>query len=81
MARRPCRYLQRLPFSMGRQRRVWASCIVYGLMIAQLYCASYYRPIYFRGVKGVSPLLSVVHLLPGILVQFFSSVVSEMLAE
>ena len=68
-----------LPFSMVRQRTVWTSCLVYGFLMAQLYCSSYWLPVYFQGVKGASPLLSGVYLLPSILGQLFSAVASGFL--
>jgi hypothetical protein len=70
-----------IPFSMTRKRTVWASCLVYGFIMAQLFCASYYLPIYFQGVKGVSPTLSGVSVLPSILSHLFSAIVSGMLGE
>ncbi|KAH8810877.1 putative MFS multidrug transporter [Xylogone sp. PMI_703] len=68
-----------IPFSIVRNRIVWASCVTYGFFMAQLYCASYYLPVYFQGVKGSSALLSGVYLLPSILGQLFSAVVSGVL--
>jgi MFS family permease len=68
-----------IPFSMARKRTVWASCLVYGFMIAQVFCGSYYLPIYFQGVKGVTPTLSGVYLLPTLLSQLFSAISSGML--
>ena len=65
-----------IPFSVVRERVVWASCLVYGFMMAQLFCASYYLPIFFQGVKGVSPTLSGVYVLPGVLGQLFTAVAS-----
>lgn len=68
-----------VPFSMVRQRSVWTSCLVYGFLMAQLYTSSYYLPVYFQAVKGATPLLSGVYLLPSILSQLFSSIVSGIL--
>lgn len=70
-----------IPFSMVRQRRVWASCLVFAFLMGQLYCASFYLPVYFQGVKGATPLLSGVYLLPSILGQLLISVVIGMLGE
>ncbi len=41
-----------IPFSMVRKRPVWASCLTYGLFMSQLFCVSYYLPIYFQGCQG-----------------------------
>lgn len=65
-----------LPFSIIRQRTVWASCIVYGLFMANLYTMSYWTPVYFQGVKGATPLLSGVYLLPMIIAHVFASLAS-----
>ena len=70
-----------IPFSMVRLRIVWSSCIVYGFFMAQMFTTSYYLPVYFQGVKGKSPFLSGVYLLPSILGQIFSAVVSGFLGE
>jgi Fungal trichothecene efflux pump (TRI12) len=70
-----------IPFSMARKRIVWASCLTYGLIMGQLFCVSYYLPIYFQGVKGVSPTLSGVYILPSVLSHIVASVVSGMLRE
>ncbi|KAF2761484.1 putative MFS multidrug transporter [Pseudovirgaria hyperparasitica] len=56
-----------LPFSIAGQQTVWTSCLVYGLFMGNLYTASYWVPVYFQGVKGVSPLLSGVYILPMII--------------
>ena len=58
-----------IPVSMIRKRIVWSSCIVYGFFLSQLYTGTYYLPIYFQAVKGVSPTLSGVYMLPSILSQ------------
>ncbi|MCJ1386881.1 hypothetical protein MMC17_010009 [Xylographa soralifera] len=68
-----------IPSSMVRKRTIWASSLVFGFFMAQLFCASYYLPIYFQAVKGASPAISGVYLLPGILGQLFSSIVTGML--
>ncbi|SLM41028.1 Tetracycline resistance protein TetB/drug resistance transporter [Lasallia pustulata] len=70
-----------IPLSMIRKRTVWSSCLVYGFLMSQLFCTSYYLPIYFQGVKGVSPTLSGAYLLPSILSQLFLAVGSGTLAE
>ena len=58
-----------IPLSMLSQRIVWSSCLVFGFLMSQMFATSYYLPIYFQGVKGVSPTLSGVYLLPMILAQ------------
>lgn len=70
-----------IPMSMIRKRTVWSSCLVYGFLMSQLFTTSYYLPIYFQGVKGVSPTLSGVYLLPSILSQLFFAIGSGMLGK
>ena len=56
-----------LPFSIARMRTVWTSCMVYGFFMSNLYTASYWVPVYFQGVKGASPTMSGVYILPMII--------------
>ena len=70
-----------IPIPMLRKRVVWSSCLVYGFLMSQLFTTSYYLPIYFQGVKGVSPTLSGVYLLPMILAQLFCAVGSGALGK
>jgi Fungal trichothecene efflux pump (TRI12) len=70
-----------IPFSMVREKAVWSSCLVMLFLMAMTFCASYYLPIYFQAVKGVSPMLSGVYLLPSILSQLLFAVVSEVLGK
>ena len=70
-----------IPFSMLRKRTVWTSCLVYGFLMSQMFTASYYLPIYFQGVKGASPTLSGVYLLPLILSQVACAIGSGTLGE
>lgn len=58
-----------IPLSMVAKRTVWSSCVVMGFVMSMTSCASYYLPIYFQAVKGASPTLSGVYMLPGILSQ------------
>ena len=68
-----------IPFSVLRERVVWCSCLVIGLFFASLLVFSYYLPIYFQTVKGVSPTMSGVYMLPSVLSQMATSVVSGVL--
>lgn len=65
-----------IPFSMIRKRVVWSSCLAYGLLMGQIFCASYYLPIYFQGVKGASPLMSGVYILPSVVAHLLVAFVS-----
>ena len=68
-----------IPFSMIRQRIVWCSCLVFSLFFGSLLNLSYYLPIYFQAVRGVSPTLSGVYLLPLIVSQIFAAILSGFL--
>ena len=70
-----------IPFSMVRKKIVWASCLTYGFFLGQLFCVSYYLPIYFQGVKGASPTMSGVYVLPSVLSHVFAAMASGMLGE
>lgn len=70
-----------IPFSMVRIRTVWASCMVFLFFSGQMYTASYWIPIYFQGVKGVTPILSGVYILPMIIAHIISAVSSGPIRE
>ncbi|KAJ5641800.1 hypothetical protein N7490_005800 [Penicillium lividum] len=65
-----------LPFSIARRRSVWSSCFVYGLFMGNLYTASYWVPVYFQGVKGASPTMSGVYILPMIIAHVIAALSS-----
>ncbi|KAI4249995.1 MAG: hypothetical protein LQ352_005454 [Teloschistes flavicans] len=65
-----------LPFSIIRRRTVWTSCVVYGLFMGNLYLTSYWVPIYFQGVKGKSPTMSGVYILPMIVAHIIAAMSS-----
>jgi hypothetical protein len=65
-----------IPLSIVKMRTVWASCLTYGLLVGNLYVASYWVPIYFQGVKGATPTMSGVYILPMILAHVFASISS-----
>lgn len=69
------------PIPMLRKYIVWSSCFVFGFLMSQLFTTSYYLPIYFQGVKGVSPTLSGVYLLPMIVAQIFTAIGSGSLSK
>lgn len=70
-----------IPFSIARQRVVWCSCIFGFFLMGTVMCTSYYLPIYFQAVKGVTPTLSGVYLLPSILSQLMLAVISGALGK
>jgi hypothetical protein len=70
-----------VPFSMVRQRVVWSSCLVIAFFFGGLLLFSYYLPIYFQAVKGASPAMSGVYILPGILSQMVMAALSGALGK
>ncbi|KAF2084028.1 putative MFS transporter [Saccharata proteae CBS 121410] len=70
-----------IPFSMLRQRIVWASCATMFFLIGVLSCAAYYLPIYFQAVLGASPIRSGVLYLPNILLHITMSMTSGILVQ
>ncbi|KAF3764978.1 MFS general substrate transporter [Cryphonectria parasitica EP155] len=64
-----------LPMSIIRRRTVWMSGTNYAFMMATVFGSTYFLPIYYQGVKGVSAVLSGVYLLPIVLPQLASAVI------
>lgn len=63
-----------IPFSMLKIRSVWASCVFIFFFFAMIQIANFYLPVYFQAVKGATPMMSGVYLLPSILAQLFAAV-------
>lgn len=63
-----------IPFSMVRIKAVWSACLVQLFFFGMLQLASYYLPIYFQAVKGATPMLSGVYLLPSIISMLLGAV-------
>ena len=70
-----------LPFSIIKRRVVWISGVNYTFLMATLFGASYFLPIYFQAVKGVNAILSGVYLLATVLPQLTSVVLSGFLGK
>ncbi|RDW58821.1 hypothetical protein BP6252_13297 [Coleophoma cylindrospora] len=58
-----------LPFSMLRMRVISSASATMFFFMSAMLTSYYYLPIYFQAVKGDSPLMSGVHILPSILSQ------------
>lgn len=65
-----------IPLSMMRVRAVWSACLVQFCFFGMVQLVEYHLPIYFQAVKGVSPMLSGVYLLPNIISQLIAGVVA-----
>ncbi|KAL4787634.1 major facilitator superfamily domain-containing protein [Aspergillus varians] len=70
-----------VPFSIVRNQVVWSSSLAYGFLMGQMFCASYYLPIYFQGVKGASPMMSGVDVLPSIVAHLLVALISGKIVE
>lgn len=68
-----------LPLSIVCKKTVWVSCLTYGLGTGTLIMMSYYLPTYFQGVRGLSPLMSSVQLLPNIISQLIMGILCRRL--
>jgi len=42
--------------------------------MSTMFCTSYYLPIYFQSVKGATPTLSGVYLLPSVIAQLICAI-------
>ncbi|KAI1852376.1 hypothetical protein JX266_002554 [Neoarthrinium moseri] len=65
-----------LPGPIIRQRIVLSSAVNGMALMATIFVASQFMPIYFQGVRGETPTMSGVDLLPSILSQLLTVVVS-----
>ncbi|KAF4636816.1 hypothetical protein G7Y89_g1264 [Cudoniella acicularis] len=65
-----------IPWAMIKQRIVWSSCASVAFFFGGQLINSYYLAIYFQSVRGVSPTLSGVSMLPGILSQMLFAPIS-----
>jgi len=65
-----------IPLSIVSNRIVFFSALENFFFAGALFVTSYYLPIYFQAVRGVSPSLSGVYVLPGILSQMLLAVIS-----
>lgn len=63
-----------IPRTLMSKRPVWSSCATYGLSMGSLFTASYYLPIYFQEIRGSSPFMSGVQILPNIIPQVIMAV-------
>jgi predicted MFS family arabinose efflux permease len=69
-----------IPLSVVRKREVWTSMLVgMFLMGGTVVIFSFYLPIYFQAVKGVSPLTSGLYVLPNIITSIVLAVMSGVL--
>lgn len=70
-----------VPWPMIRQQIVACACGVNFFFFSAQMIMSYYLAQYFQAVRGDSPTMSGVYLLPGILSQMFMAIVSGILGK
>jgi hypothetical protein len=70
-----------IPPSMVRRRVVWASALNVSCLMGVTFCGGTFMPIYLQAARGLSPLMSGVYALPGVLTQIFFIVLSGALGE
>ncbi|KAK6078940.1 MFS multidrug transporter [Seiridium cupressi] len=68
-----------LPVSLIKRRTIWVSSLYHSLLVAAMFGVSYYLPIYFQAVQGLSAIMSGVNLLPTILPQMVLAIASGFL--
>jgi hypothetical protein len=70
-----------IPYSVLTRRIVWCSCLATWFFSGTIFMFSYYLPLYFQSVKGVSPALSGVYMFPSILTQIIGALLSGLLGQ
>lgn len=70
-----------IPASMVKRRIVAISALNYGLFMALVFGAVYYLPIYFQAIKEASAVLSGVYLLPNIIPQVITTILTGVLGK
>lgn len=70
-----------MPPSVVCKQEVWSASLFLGFLSASMLVCSYYLPIYFQAVKGVSAFLSGVYMLPSIIPQILMAVTSGALSK
>ncbi|KAK4126937.1 MFS general substrate transporter [Parathielavia appendiculata] len=69
-----------VPFSVIKRRPVWSGALTHCFLMTNVFCASFYLPIYFQAVQGASPMMSGVDVLASILSQLAAVPVASVLA-
>jgi hypothetical protein len=70
-----------IPFSFVRQRVVWSAALTHMLIFTNVFVSSFFLPIYFQAVKGKTPFMAGVYILPSILSQLVAAVSSGILGK
>ncbi|KAK3381907.1 putative MFS transporter [Podospora didyma] len=70
-----------VPFHMLKRRHIWSSALAGTGLLSTVYLASYFLPMFFQAIKGVTPVLSGVYVLASILSQLVFAAISGPLVE
>ncbi|KAG8159131.1 hypothetical protein KVR01_010792 [Diaporthe batatas] len=65
-----------VPLSMFREKVVVAGCLTQLCLFSCTFITSYFLPIYFQSVQGSSPFTAGLHMLPSIISQLITAVLS-----
>ncbi|RKU43002.1 hypothetical protein DL546_002596 [Coniochaeta pulveracea] len=70
-----------IPVSMAKKRVVWSAALTQMLFFINTFMQAFFLPIYFQAVKGSSPLMAGVYMLPNIGMQIITAVSSGILGK
>jgi hypothetical protein len=70
-----------IPFSIMKVKATWSSALTQSFLLTIVYCASFFLPICFQAVRGRSPMMSGVFLLPSIGTQLLTALVGGSLGK
>lgn len=65
-----------IPLAIVVQRVMWTSAVCAACLMSCSILAGTFFPIYFQSVRGLSPVMSGVYLLPAIFTQIIAVVIS-----
>ena len=70
-----------LPVPIIKRRTVWVSGVNYAFMMSTVFGSTFFLPVYFQAVKGVSAVMSGVYLLAVVLPQLSTAVIGGFLGK
>jgi hypothetical protein len=70
-----------IPFAMARKTVVWSSALTQMFFFTNTFIQSFFLPIYFQAVKGTSPVMAGVYMLPSIGMQIVAAISSGVMGK
>lgn len=70
-----------IPFSILKRQAMWSCSIIQWANMSVIFTASYYLPLYFQAIKGTTPSMSGVYVMPSIGSQLVFAVLSGVLGK